>query len=77
MDGNIILFQLTVNDVALLVNARWNGRDIWNNLSKKQQRFLCQGMTDFIYAMYDNSTDQEMLLSVLYKMEEAGLGVKI
>ena len=73
MQKELILFMLTVEDVARLFNRRWANEPRWEGLTKKQQYVICQRMTDFIYTIYNNLTDQEMLSQVLTQMEEEGL----
>ena len=70
MDRNEMLFMYKVGNVANTYDEQIGVTGSWEGLTEEEQRHICHGMLDFIFSLYDNWSEEEMLNEVLDKIEK-------
>lgn len=70
MDRNEMLFMYKVGNVANTYDEQIGVTGSWEGLTEEEQRRICHGMLDFIFSLYDNWSEEEMLNEVLDKIEK-------
>lgn len=70
MDRNGMLFIYKVGNVADTYDEFQQNTGMWEQLTEAQQKYICHGMVDYIFSIYETLTEEEMMQDVLTSMHE-------